>query len=156
METAAGRFSRLFSPPFFTLEVALAAARSAAVAFDVTANTRVREVVCHVVQCLGLPQDTEETVWLSDGTRALNADATLAEAGVLLHVNRSRVYFPRCWVIPQRTEQSHAAQGVVMEAAETALAAGVACAPMPSSGGPCNVACSHAEAHQFLPVSRRR
>lgn len=60
METAAGRFSRLFSPPFFTLEVALAAARSAAVAFDVTANTRVREVVCHVVQCLGLPQDTEE------------------------------------------------------------------------------------------------
>ena len=63
METAAGRFSRLFSPPFFTLEVALAAARSAAVAFDVTANTRVREVVCHVVQCL------TETVWLSDGTR---------------------------------------------------------------------------------------
>ena len=56
METAAGRFPRLF----FTLEVALAAARSAAVALDVTANTCVREMVCHVMQ---LPQDTQESVW---------------------------------------------------------------------------------------------
>ena len=86
-----------------------------------------REVVYHVVQCIGLPCPMARA----------RSTPTPAEAGVLLHVNRSRLYLLGPALRGEAaTEQSHAAQGAVMEAA------GVACGPIPSSAGPCNVACS--------------